>query len=700
MNRLVARRRKDQRGVSLVLVLVALTIFGLIVPVLGQFGSVNGISAYIVKGQRYDRYAADNGMNAAIAWAASRRTAGREHVPCPDIVTDVPGQSVTSNRHVVVKCTGFATSGVPFDNGSIPAYAVLGLNPGRHSVDIETDVNGRLKTRGAWWANGNAGDTSADIHGVQIDATDDLFGATGSCHPSAGAHIWAAPLQCDSNRVVEDPGYTSTLATLAGSHADRVLDCASIQANGVLALAPGIHWDAAFLTQASTGRCSGHPNVVIWLQPGPHYFDFDFYDPRADTEWTMGGSSRGTATVIGGVPVGWDPGGAPDQNAAARAAVNQDNAATTAGACDLGAPGVELVLGSTSHLTVNSSTQFELCPFRTDSSGQHLAISGPKISEAAPSSDVAVSTPRTAVPDASTGFSWPPALPVPPEPNPLAAPECSRDSCEPRLFQEGRLEGRRGRTGTVQMLVPNRIPENAKINTLVLEVRHREPTSDNGDGDRRDQIDGISAVISGLGVDATCRRVGPNENWTTDGLQCTLARPIPAPNPADVPDLQVALTFTTNGGDNNSAIEQLDYVAVGANVTRAGIRAERCPDSRCRVVDIDNGSAGSAFVWGTVYLPTAAVHADLGGRTAFKFGRGVVADSVILENLSSDPSFVPIELPGGGIYTTRIVAFEATVGTATEPTLKSRVSFADPTTAPGVPPVFPVPAILSWNPHK
>ena len=78
------------------------------------------------------------------------------------------------------------------------------------------------------------------------------------------------------------------------------------------------------------------------------------------------------------------------------------------------------------------------------------------------------------------------------------------------------------------MLVPNRIPENARINTLFLDVRHREQRSDNGDGDRRDQIDGISAVISGLGVDATCERADPDENWKTDELQCTLARPIPA----------------------------------------------------------------------------------------------------------------------------------------------------------------------------
>ena len=56
---------------------------------------------------------------------------------------------------------------------------------------------------------------------------------------------------------------------------------------------------------------------------------------------------------------------------------------------------------------------------------------------------------------------------------------------------------------------------------------------------------------------------------------------------------------------------------------------------------------------------------------------------------------VPIELPNGGIYTTRTVAFEATIGDADEPALKARVEFVDPVFAPGTPP-----RITSWDPHK
>ena len=59
-----ARRTSDREsGASLILVLVALTVFGLLVPILGQFGSANGVSGYIVKGLRFDRYVADNGVH-------------------------------------------------------------------------------------------------------------------------------------------------------------------------------------------------------------------------------------------------------------------------------------------------------------------------------------------------------------------------------------------------------------------------------------------------------------------------------------------------------------------------------------------------------------------------------------------------------------------------------------------------------------
>src|SRR3954447_4831085 len=118
---------RDQRGVSLILVLVTLVIFGLIVPVLGQFGSTNGVSGYVLKGNRFDRYAAEAGMQAAINWAQGQRQAGRYGSRCPDVTTGRLNASLGPNasRSVTVQCKGFkGENGVPQKTGSIPAYAL------------------------------------------------------------------------------------------------------------------------------------------------------------------------------------------------------------------------------------------------------------------------------------------------------------------------------------------------------------------------------------------------------------------------------------------------------------------------------------------------------------------------------------------------------------------------------------------------
>src|SRR6476659_6047937 len=101
---------RDQRGVSLILVLVTLVIFGLIVPVLGQFGPTNGVSGYVMKGQRFDRSTAQAGMHAARNWARGQRQAGRQMTRCPVLTTsDLNNNAgVNAQRSVRVECAGFS----------------------------------------------------------------------------------------------------------------------------------------------------------------------------------------------------------------------------------------------------------------------------------------------------------------------------------------------------------------------------------------------------------------------------------------------------------------------------------------------------------------------------------------------------------------------------------------------------------------
>ncbi|MBK5286838.1 MAG: hypothetical protein JJE46_00075 [Acidimicrobiia bacterium] len=682
--------RSSEAGVSLVLVLVTLVVFGLLVPVLGQFGTTNGISGYIVKGQRYDRYAADNGVQSAIAYAGSRRTAGRAHVPCPDLTSTMNATSTAFKRDVTVKCQGFDGSGIPLGSGDIPAYAVLGLNGGQHSIDVNSP--GRIKTQGAWWANGDPGSTSADIHQVTIDASDDLFGATGGCKESNNARIFAAPLRCDTGETVGDPNYGSALATLNGAQADAPAPrdaCRSVDGNGVVALASGIHWNVEWLNKLTDGSCGR--DVVIWLKPGTHYFDFDFYDRglrgSGDSRWTIGDSGSRHVTVVAGART-WTT--EPE----AFAAATQANEATAAGACDLGARGAEIVLGSNSNIRVESPARMELCPLAVEGGGQRLAVTGPKSGQPETVNSFGPRAPSSAV---GSRISWPDSPPA--SIDPITVTNCDRNpDCGPAgtNFAEGDLT----RDATVTMKIPNPFTANARLESLQLDVSHRE-SENRGSSDNegnRIRIRRMWFEIQGLGEMIRCDDLPASGGWSQRTVSCDVSGvKIPMP-PAAGPDglaaLDVVLHVETNRRNQGSITLALDHVALKGTQTPAVIRAQGCG---CDALNFDNhghGNNGSAFVWGTVYLPNAGVNADLGERRAFRLARGVVADTFTLEGLPTGGGapFIPVSLPGGGIYSERNVTFEAIVDGTTK--LRARVTFPDPV---GQPDAFP--RITAWDTH-
>ena len=697
------RRTTDREsGASLILVLVALTVFGLLVPVLGQFGSANGVSGYIVKGLRFDRYAADNGVQGAIAMAQTDRTMGRAYVPCPQITSNMNVGSTAFRRDVTVKCKGFTGSGKPVGDPvgdpSTPAYAVLALDPnGSHSIGI--DSTGGLKTSGPWWANGDPGQTSADIHRVRIDATTDLFGATGNCNPAGSppAQIFAAPLRCgkgDPN--LPDPKYSSSVGTI-GDVPVRSLaydpvngdPCSAIPPNGVLPLAPGYYWDGAGLDKIGQGRCG---SVAIWLQPGKFYFDFDFYDKNAsDRQWTIGSrQSNAKVVLVGGVPAGWSPSDSVD---AIWNRVSTDNAATSGGACNSNLSGVEMVFGSSAHLAIAGDGRAEVCP--SFGSSQRLAVVGRYSDERQPTQVTSNLFPRDAVP-AGAQFDWPAAF----EPNSLNGVDCRNNSpCDPTLFMEGTLTGRRN-TGSVTMPIPNNLPVGARLDTLSMTIVHREPRS----GDRAERDDSVAATLASPTPGIQCTgdlRMG--DRWHSDAFTCTLD---PRLGPvAASPDFSLRLDLRNGNGNGNNNGDadlqfQVDQVVVTGTTTAPSLRkAGGCVLSgRCDLLAVDGGSGNSGlFVWGMVYAPNGKVSENFGGRTNFAMKRGVAVKSLTLTNLppvTGGAPFIPFSLPNGGIYSLRTVEFEAKVGSPGKTKLRARVEFIDPVVAPSTPPKITV-----WDTH-
>ncbi len=580
--------RSSEAGASLVLVLVTLVVFGLLVPVLGQFGTANGVSGYIVKGQRYDRYAADNAVQSAIAYAQTRRTAGRAYVPCPDLRSVMNETSTAFRRDVTVKCRGFDASGVPVGDAArgIPAYAVLGLNGGRHSIDVDSGGPGTIKTQGAWWANGDPGETSADIHGVTIDASEDLFGATGRCRPSEGARIIAAPNRCLSRETVSDPGFGSGLDTLDGTRADPF-----VETRGCLRVdrrqwccRPRTRHPLEHRLAERTHRRLVSADVAIWLKPGVHYFDFDFYDRAkrgsGDSRWRIGDSGDQHVTLVAGERSGWTT--EPE----AYAAATQANEAAGAGACDLGVPGAELVLGSNSNIRIESPARVELCPWVVEGAGQRLSVSGAPAGPAERVESFGPVAPREAVGDGN--ISWPSS---PPESiDPITEQNCNRnDDCGP--VNVNYAAGDLSRDATVTMKVPNPFRANARLETLQLDVSHRETENRDGDDeDNRVRIRRLWLEVTGLGIPIECDDLPASINiWSQRTVNCDVSEarfPLPAVDgPDGLADLNVVLHVETRGGRRGSITVALDSVGLKGTQTPVVSRSSACD---CDAIYFDN----------------------------------------------------------------------------------------------------------------
>ena len=143
------RRSHGERGASLVLALVFISVFGLLLAGLSEFTGANSIATRGFRSQRAANYAADAALDAAVNRVRNDPNTGRDPALFPsDTCNAANGQTIlkrsgsADSPTMVVSCVvvSGSGSGEPAELGSAPPYALLTLG------DRRTDVNSGAPT--------------------------------------------------------------------------------------------------------------------------------------------------------------------------------------------------------------------------------------------------------------------------------------------------------------------------------------------------------------------------------------------------------------------------------------------------------------------------------------------------------------------------------------------------------------------------
>lgn len=699
--------RRDEQGVSLILVLVTLVVFGLLVPILGQFGSANGVSGYLIEGQRYDRYAAEAGVQEAIAWAQANRAAGRHGVPCSGIQTGTIGSGKAA-RSATVKCQGYQQGGVPQPTPTAPKYALWakGTKGVSGTAAVQLD-GGSYRTNGAWWSNGA-------ISASGVDASRDYVGASGSC-----GSLQAAPKECDQNRTNDPPDW-NVVPGAAPTKVDTVREERCTGGNHVIKIEDGFHWQRSYFDMIADGDpekgCGG--GYVLWLMPGTHVFDFDFYGAVNSPSFR----AAGPVVVVGGAATRWDPNGGGNQFGAARAAVR------ARAACDPSTPGATVVMAGASYFELNpegnTGVDAQICGAPVNGSGE-IPVSFAQVTHGSNPVDA---LPTFAFPASVTStpgpqqFGWKTPAPLTQAAaNPLSTRECSTPepaACDENHAGFGRLTGDNA-VGIVTMTTPDPIPAGVRLKTLTLTINHQ-------DREVEGRIDRLRLYVTGLGNVAnrfcdftrTDHRLDPNRDWpraneAVDVFTCDPKMFAEADEPYFPSGQPVRIVYEAqlnrNGGDRRppaSADLAIDEVRLDATFQRPTYRTS-APAGSPWILQVNQGARASFD--GAVYTPNSDVLFDWAGSTENGFRRGVIVRSIHGEHLPDAKDYSPFELPLGGSYTDRVVTFAATVSGSdqTGTLLTARVLFCDPVPGLGPPSRDPrctgadqQPVVLAWQTRR
>ncbi|MFI5731846.1 hypothetical protein ACIA49_17110 [Kribbella sp. NPDC051587] len=297
-------RRRDERGSSLLLVLVVITVIATaLAALLSRADTAERVSKSL-RDQTVASYASDGAMEAAINnlrnssynGETGQRCFGLSDTLSLVLFNGLDSAAVTCRpdpKQVIVNCCNRPTN----------AVLALGRIPGESGLVVDQPADSTLQIHGTVLAN-----SPVSVLAGQLD-TSGLLSTAGS-----------------------DPEYPA-ISSVPGHRA--LPSCTT--PNALVTFLPGYYDDAAGLTalMKSDSPCRGS---TWWFKPGTYYFDFHNTEnpllPNGSHAWTVG-----SGTLIGGTRVGPDACASP---------------------LDGAADGVRFVFGGDSRLEVKGGTA-ELC---------------------------------------------------------------------------------------------------------------------------------------------------------------------------------------------------------------------------------------------------------------------------------------------------------------------------------------------------
>ncbi len=347
----VRRGRHDERGASMILALVFVTVFGMASAATLTYADTALRTNQATQQRQAVLYNANGAIDTAINAMRPIHAWGRDGLACAGV--DVNFEDDTSGA---VACTPQAGSGVgsePVQGGpsaNAPANAlVTNARSAEPGINIRTGV---LPVGGAVVAT-SAIETPA---GTQLDATNYSVGAAGACSP--GLILSTPTASCPTSVSVAVAGAINAVGI---PDWETAIPQKAPACNGkfqYVPLEPGRYTDAAALSALTSGSC---PGTVVHLLPGQ--FHFDFAQRGFAAQWRI---TDATVTVVAGTAEGWTP----------PVAFADAPVVPASGACSLTANGSLLTFSSESALYVGGARNVELCG-ATQANGQVVSILGP-----------------------------------------------------------------------------------------------------------------------------------------------------------------------------------------------------------------------------------------------------------------------------------------------------------------------------------